>query len=74
MEGFTNISTGAARRGYIEVVRELNSRFPNVDDIATEKDKKDFAKLFGEYLRAENILQNYNEFTRLKAFRSLEYE
>ena len=74
MEGFTDISTGAARRGYIEVVRELNSRFPNVDDIVTEKDKKDFAKLFGEYLRVENILQNYDEFTRLKALQSLDME
>lgn len=72
MEGFTDISTGAARRGYIEVVRELNSRFPNVDDIVTERDKKDFAKLFGEYLRVENILQNYDEFTRLKALQSLD--
>lgn len=71
MEGFTDISTGAARRGYIEVVRELNSRFPNVDDVVTERDKKDFAKLFGEYLRVENILQNYDEFTRLKALQSL---
>lgn len=74
MEGFTDISTGAARRGYIEVVRELNSRFPNVDDIVTERDKKDFAKLFGEYLRVENILQNYDEFTRLKALQSLDMD
>ena len=74
MEGFTDISTGAAHRGYIEVVRELNSRFPNVDDIVTERDKKDFAKLFGEYLRVENILQNYDEFTRLKALQSLDMD
>ncbi|MGL5903827.1 MAG: HsdR family type I site-specific deoxyribonuclease, partial [Cetobacterium sp.] len=74
MEGFTDISTGAARRGYIEIVRELNSRFPNVDDIVTERDKKDFAKLFGEYLRVENILQNYDEFTRLRALQSLDMD
>lgn len=72
MEGFVDISTGGARRGYIEVVRELSTRFPNVDDIITEKDKKDFARLFGEYLRIENILQNYDEFTRLKALQSLD--
>ncbi|MGL4867186.1 MAG: type I restriction endonuclease subunit R, EcoR124 family, partial [Cetobacterium sp.] len=72
MEGFTDVSTGAARRGYIEVVRELNSRFPHVDDIVLEKDKKAFAKLFGEYLRVENILQNYDEFTKLKALQSLD--
>lgn len=74
MEGFTDISTGEARRGYVDVVKELNSRFPNVDDIVTEKDKKEFAKLFGEYLRIENVLQNYDEFTNLKALQSVDIE
>ena len=67
MEGFTDISTGEARRGYVDVVKELEVRFSNIDDIVTEKDKKDFAKLFGEYLRVENVLQNYDEFSSLKA-------
>ena len=31
-----------------------------------------FAKLFGEYLKAENILQNYDEFAGLKALQSLD--
>ncbi|QNJ98170.1 HsdR family type I site-specific deoxyribonuclease [Constantimarinum furrinae] len=72
LEGFTDIATGEARRGYIEVVNELNAKFPNPDEIATEKDKKDFAKLFGEYLRVENILQNYDEFTNLKDLQSVD--
>ncbi len=72
MGGFTDISTGEARRGYVDVVKELNSRFPDVDDIATEKDKKAFVKLFGEYLKVENILQNYDEFTNLKALQSID--
>jgi type I restriction enzyme R subunit len=67
MEGFTDISTGEARRGYVDVVKELEARFSNIDDIVTEKDKKDFARLFGEYLRVENIIQNYDEFSSLKA-------
>ena len=67
MEGFTDITTGEARRGYVDVVRDLEARFSNVDDIVTEKDKKNFAKLFGEYLRVENVLQNYDEFSSLKA-------
>lgn len=71
MEGFTDIATGEARRGYVDVVKELEARFSNVDDIVTEKDKKDFAKLFGEYLRAENVLQNYDEFSSLKALQLL---
>ena len=72
MEGFNDISTGEARRGYVDVVKELNLYFPNVDDIVTEKDKKEFVKLFGEYLRIENILQNYDEFTNLKDLRRLD--
>lgn len=66
MEGFKDTTTGEACRGYIDVVKELSSRFPNIEDIVTEKDKKEFVKLFGEYLRIENILQNYDEFTILK--------
>lgn len=72
LEGFTDIATGEARRGYIEVVNELNEKFPNPDEIVTEKDKKEFSKLFGEYLRVENILQNYDEFTHLKALQSID--
>lgn len=72
LEGFIDIATGEARRGYIDVVKELNEKFPNPDGIVKEKDKKDFAKLFGEYLRIENILQNYDEFTNLKALQSID--
>ena len=72
MEGFTDVATGEARRGYLEVVTELEQRFPNPEDIVKEKDKKDFAKLFGEYLRVENVLQNYDEFAGLKALQSLD--
>ncbi|WP_136667887.1 type I restriction endonuclease subunit R [Flavobacterium sp. H122] len=72
LEGFTDIVTGKARRGFKDVVNELNTKFPNPDDIVTEKDKKEFAKLFGEYLRVENILQNYDEFTHLKALQDID--
>lgn len=72
LEGFKDIVTGEARRGYIEVVKELNERFPNVDEIETEQDKKEFSKLFGEYLRIENILQNYDEYTHLKAMQMID--
>ncbi len=72
LEGFTDIATGEARRGYVEVVKELNEKFPDPDALATEKDKKEFAKLFGEYLRVENILQNYDEFNHLKALQAID--
>jgi len=74
MEGFTDIVTGQARRGFKEVVAELEERFPNPDEIVREKDKKDFAKLFGEYLRVENILQNFDEFASLKALQSIDLD
>lgn len=73
LEGFTDVATGEARRGFTEVVKELSEKFPNPDNIQTEKDKKDFAKLFGEYLRVENILQNYDEFTHLKALQTIDH-
>lgn len=72
LEGFTDASTGDARRGFIEVVNELNEKFPDPQSIEKEKDKKEFTKLFGEYLRVENILQNYDEFTSLKALQSID--
>ena len=70
MEGFTD--AGVACRGYVDIVTELKEKFPDPSEIQTEKDKKDFVKLFGEYLRVENILQNYDEFAALQAFQSLD--
>ena len=72
MEGFTDVVTGEARRGFMEVVTELEQRFPDPDDIVKEKDKKAFAKLFGEYLRVENILQNFDEFASLKELQTID--
>ena len=72
MEGFTDIATGKDRRGYIEVVAELEQRFPISEEIILEKDKKAFAKLFGEYLQAENVLQNYDEFVALKDLQKID--
>jgi type I restriction enzyme R subunit len=72
MEGFTDLVTGEARRGFVEVVKELEQRFPDPSAIEKESDKKAFAKLFGEYLRVENVLLNYDEFASLKALQSVD--
>lgn len=72
MEGFKDIITGEARRGYIELINELQNNYPNPQNIETESDKKAFAKLFGEYLKVENILQNFDEFTSLKAMQTVD--
>ncbi|ASO72229.1 DEAD/DEAH box helicase [Acinetobacter baumannii] len=72
MDGFTDVLTGEARRGYTEVVKELEQRFPNPDEIFKESDKKAFAKLFGEYLKVENVLQNYDEYASLKELQTID--
>ena len=54
MKGFTDIVTGEAKRGFIGIVRMHEHQFPDPTSIESEKA---FVKLFGEYLRAENILQ-----------------
>ncbi len=72
MEGFTDVVTGEARRGFVEVVAELEQRFPDPSAIEKEADKKAFAKVFGEYLRIENVLQNFDEYASLRAAQSLD--
>lgn len=72
MGGFTDEATGEAQQGFVEIIAELEQRFPNPDEIVLEKDKKDFATLFGEYLRVENVLQNYDEFASLKALQQVD--
>ncbi|EKB60192.1 type I restriction endonuclease subunit R [Bergeyella zoohelcum] len=74
LEGFTDILEGKAKRGYVEVVKELKEKFPDASEIEKETDKKEFVKLFGEYLKIENILQNYDEFTHLKAFQAIDIQ
>ena len=72
LEGFTDILTGESKRGYRAIVQDLKGIFPRPKEIEEEEEKKTFVKLFGDYLRIENILQNYDEFTYLKAFQQID--
>ena len=74
LKGFTDIATGKACKGYVDIVRELKEQFPQPDEITTEAEKKAFVKLFGDYLKIENILQNYDEFTYLKELQKIDRE
>ncbi len=74
IEGFTDVLTGKTRRGYVDVVKDLKENFPEPDEIFKESDKKNFVKLFGEYLRIENVLQNYDEFAAIKALHQVDLE
>lgn len=72
MLGFMDILSGEAKRGYVEVVKQLKEQFPDPTEIETDADKKAFVKLFGEYLKVENVLQNYDEFTQLKDLQKID--
>ncbi len=71
INGFRDI-TGEERRGFIDVVTELELKFPHPENIEKEGDKKAFVKLFGEYLRLENVLQNYDEFANLRYLQNVD--
>lgn len=72
MNGFTDVLTGETQRGFVEVVEELERRFPDPTEIDKETDKVAFVKLFGEYLRLENKLQNYDQFSSLRALQKVD--
>ncbi|HIP54478.1 MAG TPA: type I restriction endonuclease subunit R, partial [Sulfurimonas autotrophica] len=72
MQGFKDILSGEAKKGYLEITKELQYKFPNPETIVREKDKKEFVELFGEYLKVENILQNYDEFFTLQSIQDLD--
>jgi len=74
IEGFEDEESGKARVGFVDTIQRLKELFPNPTEIETEADKKEFVKLFGEYLKLENILQNYDEFTALKAMQSIDID
>lgn len=71
LDGYTDVLSGDAHRGFIAIIDELNERFGEPDNIITEIDKKDFAKLFGEYLRTENALKNFDEYQAMMALKRL---
>ena len=63
INGFTDEDSGVVFKGYKELCEEIIEKFPDPTEIKLEKDKKEFVKLFGEILKRENILRNYDEFS-----------
>ena len=62
IHGFKDEETGKVIKGYTDICNEIISKFPEPTEIILEADKKEFAELFGELLKAENILKNFDEF------------
>lgn len=62
-EGYTDEETGEQVTGYKELCAELLTKFPDPTTIERDSDKREFAKLYGEVLKRENTLKNFDEFT-----------
>ena len=63
INGYTDEEKGIAIKGYKQLCEEMLERFPEPTEIVSEKEQKEFVKLFGEILKKENILRNYDEFS-----------
>lgn len=64
--GFKEEETGTVVKGYKDICNEIITKFPEPTEIILDADKKEFAKLFGELLKTENILKNYDEFEKFE--------
>ena len=62
INGFKDEETGKSMKGYVSLCNEIVEKFPKPVEIEKNQDKKEFAELFGELLKTENILKNFDEF------------
>ena len=62
INGFTDEETGKSMKGYVDLCNEIVDKFSNPVEIELDSEKKEFAELFGELLKSENILRNFDEF------------
>ncbi len=54
---------GKHHKGYVELLEELRTKYPLGEQIIGEKNKKEFVKLFGAFLRAINVLSSFDDYT-----------
>lgn len=74
INGFKD-DNGKFVRGYIEICKEIKEKFPDPTEIEGEANEKEFVTIFGEFLKAENILRNFDEFESFeKIFTELEMQ
>lgn len=62
IDGYTDEETDKYHKGFIEICEEIIEKFPEPTEIYLEADKKEFAKMFGQVLRYDNILRNYDQY------------
>ena len=59
--GYTD-DKGVHHAGYVELIEQLNDKFPLGEPIIGEENQKEFIKLFGAILRVRNILSSFDDF------------
>ena len=62
IDGYIDEETDKYHKGFIEICEEIIEKFPEPTEIYLEADKKEFAKMFGQVLRYDNILRNYDQY------------
>lgn len=72
LNGFEDTLTKEKKRGFIDIIDELQTNFSNPAEIEKDSEKKEFVKLFSEYLKIENILQNFDEYYAMKALQKVD--
>lgn len=63
--GYDDEKTHRHNDGYMELINRLRTEFPIGGQIVGEKAQAEFVKLFGNILRARNILTSFDEFTEM---------
>lgn len=53
---------GKHHKGYVELIAELNEKFPLGTEIIGEQNEKEFISLWGAILKMRNILTSFDEF------------
>lgn len=62
MKGFEDEISGNYVTGYEEICNKLKTEFSEPTKINSEKEKEEFVKTFGQFLKLENILRNFDDF------------
>lgn len=62
-DGYYDEITQKRVKGYVEICEKLMDKFSNPTEIHLESEKREFVELFGEMLKAENVLKNFDEFS-----------
>ena len=63
--GYDDEKTHRHNDGYVELINRLRTEFPIGGQIVGEKAQAEFVKLFGNILRARNILTSFDEFAEM---------